>query len=176
LLKILSNVASQVFPNPPLNTLLIILVILLSLAGIVGCLAPAVPGPPLNYLAMWIFQWTIYPFRISTLIIFGVLTLIVLLLDYYLPVIVARKYGATRAGITGSIIGMIIGFFFTPIGMIAGIILGAVIGDMIGGKSPAEAARSGIATFTGTLLSIGLKLVLSGIMTSMIVYILLRKV
>ena len=111
-----------------------------------------------------------HPFSIATLIILGVLTVLFLILDYFIPVWIAKKYGATRQGIIGSMIGMIVGIFFTPIGMIMGIIAGAIIGDMMAGRNTSDATKSGIATFFGTMLAIGLKLILSGIMATMVGY------
>ena len=46
----------------------------------------------------------------------------------------------------------------------AGMIAGAVIGDVLAGRTKGQAARSGLATALGTLFSIGLKLVVSGIL------------
>jgi len=42
---------------------------------------------------------------------------------------------------------------------------GAVIGDMMAGKESKDAFKSGIATFFGTLFSIGLKLICAGTMS-----------
>lgn len=153
-----------------MSTALIILSILLAITGIVGSIIPGLPGHPLNYIAMWLLQWSIGPFSIAILITFGILTVLILILDYLIPIIAAKKYGATKLGIIGSILGMMIGFFFTPIGMIIGTIAGAIAGDMISGRTGAQATKSGIATFIGTLASTGMKLVLSGLMTGMIVY------
>ncbi len=153
-----------------MTTALIVLALILTLTGIIGCVFPGLPGHPLNYLAMWCVQWAFHPFSTSTLIVFGILTIVVLVLDYYVPIWTAKKFGATKQGIIGSMLGMIIGFFFTPIGMILGTILGAIMGDMIAGKSSTQATKSGLATFLGTLISIGMKLVLSGVMTGIVIY------
>jgi len=93
------------------------------------------------------------------------LVIIISVLDYYIPIWTAKRYGATRSGIIGSILGMLIGMFLTPIGMIAGTIIGAIAGDVLAGKSHTEAIKSGLATFVGTIASIGLKLITAGIMT-----------
>ncbi|MBL0308494.1 MAG: DUF456 domain-containing protein [Bacteroidetes bacterium] len=154
---------------------LIILVVILSLLGLVGSVLPALPGPPLNYLAILLLQWAYHPFSVSTLLWLGGLMIAVLLLDYYLPVITAKRYGATREGVIGSIIGMVLGMFFTPVGMVAGTLTGAVIGDLIAGRSGRQAAVSGIAVLAGTVLSIGIKLMASGLMTSLVIYKLIAR-
>ena len=55
---------------------------------------------------------------------------------------------------------MVVGIIFTPIGMILGTLLGAIIGELVGGASGDKALRSGLATFVGTMLSIGIKLIM----------------
>ena len=148
--------------------LFIALALLLSVFGLIGCILPGLPGHPLNYAAMWILQWSFQPFTTTTLIIFGVLTILILVADYVIPIWTARKYGATRQGIFGSFVGMIVGFLLPLIGIIIGTIAGAILGDMMAGKNSRQATRSGLATFTGTLMAIGLKLSLAGVMTGFI--------
>jgi len=36
---------------------ILIVVFLLSLTGIIGCIAPGLPGPPLNYIALLLVQY-----------------------------------------------------------------------------------------------------------------------
>lgn len=144
---------------------LTIIAILLAVAGLAGCILPGLPGPPLNYFALLILQWQYHLFTIPFLIGWGVVTVLMVVLDYYAPVWISRKLGATKAGITGSWIGLLAGIIFTPIGMVAGMIAGAVIGDLIAGKQLHEALRSGLGNAAGTLLSTGLKLIVSMVLT-----------
>lgn len=144
---------------------LTIIAILLAVAGLAGCILPGLPGPPLNYVALLILQWQYHLFTIPFLIGWGVVTVLMVVLDYYAPVWISRKLGATKAGITGSWIGLLAGIIFTPIGMVAGMIAGAVIGDLIAGKQLYEALRSGLGNAAGTLLSTGLKLIVSMVLT-----------
>ncbi len=153
---------------------LIIVAVLLTLAGLAGCVLPAVPGPPLNFIALLLLQWAWHSYSVITLVVLGLLTLLVLVLDYMIPVWGAKLFGATKYGIWGSIIGMLAGVFLTPIGMIGGLLLGAIIGDMVAGKKPLQAMKSGAGTFLGTLAGMVVKLVLSGIMTFMVFYELVK--
>ena len=150
--------------------ILLIIAILLCLIGLAGCIVPGLPGPPLNYAGMLIVQYVLKPFETYTLIIFAVLTAVILVIDYLLPIWFAKKFGATKQGIWGSVIGMVVGFFFTPIGMILGLLMGAIIGDLMAGRTTKQAATSGIATFFGTLLSVGLKLGVAGIISVFVFY------
>lgn len=155
---------------PPMETVLIILAILLLFAGLLGCVLPAIPGPPLSYAGMLLIQWAWHPFTISTLIVFGALTVLVTVLDYFIPVWGAKIFGATKYGIYGSIIGMLAGTFLTPVGMIAGLLIGAIAGDMMAGRKLTDAIGSGFGTFIGTMAGMAVKLILSGIITFMVFY------
>ncbi len=135
----------------------IVLFVVLSVVGIIGSIVPGLPGHPLNFLAFWLVDWYFDLFSTAALVVAGLLALLVFVLDYYIPLWTANRYGATKSGIRGSIIGMIAGTFFSPIGMIVGTLVGAVIGDLIAGRKAGEATKSGIGTLWGTLLSIGFK-------------------
>jgi len=144
-----------------MDVLLLILAVLLAFTGIVGCIVPGLPGPPLNYISILIAQTVHDAYSTEFMLFWAAAVVIVTVLDYYLPLYVSKKFGSTRQGITGSIAGMIIGIFFSPIGMIAGLIAGAVIGDLIAGKSLSASVRSGMGSALGTFFSIGLKLIVS---------------
>jgi uncharacterized protein YqgC (DUF456 family) len=138
-----------------------ILVLFLSLAGIIGAFAPGIPGPPLNYAALWVVQYKYHPFSNTFMIVWAVIITMSIIIDYLVPIWFAKKFGATKYGIWGSIIGMIVGIFFTPIGMVLGMLIGAIVGELIGGSEGGTAVKSGLATFAGTMLTMGLKLIVS---------------
>lgn len=142
-----------------------IMALLFAVLGIIGCFVPALPGPPITWLGILLVQWAVHDYSTSFIIITAVITLLVVLFDYYFPIITAKKFGATKQGIWGSIIGMMVGIIFTPVGMIAGLIIGSVIGDLIAGQSIKQAARSASGTFLGTLITIGVKLIWCVILT-----------
>jgi uncharacterized protein YqgC (DUF456 family) len=153
-----------------METFLVVLSIICLFAGLAGCVLPAIPGPPLSYAGMLLLQWTWKPFGVYTLIILGIITAIVTILDYFIPVWGGKIFGATRYGIYGSIIGMLAGMFLTPVGMIAGLLIGAIIGDMIAGRKITDAFVSGLGTFLGTIAGMAVKLVVSGIITFMVFF------
>lgn len=146
---------------------LIILGLLVSLTGLAGCILPIVPGPPLSFLALIIlsFAKSWEPFSATFLWIMAALTIIVTLLDYVVPAAGAKKYGATKMGVWGSVIGMFVGlFFFPPWGMLFGAFLGALGGEMIAGKAGKEALAAGWGVFVGNMVGVGLKLAASFVM------------
>ncbi len=149
------------------TTLLILWLILgfaLIVAGIAFCIMPVLPGPPLSFagliLLAWVRDWT--PFSGRFLIIMAGLMLFVLLLDSIVPLLGARKFGASRQGLWGSVLGMLAGIFvFPPWGIIIGAFVGALIGEIASGKERKEAIRVGWGIFVGTLVGVGMKLAYS---------------
>lgn len=146
---------------------LIILGLLVALTGLVGCILPVVPGPPLSFIALVLLSIAKHWKAFSPLFLYimAALTILVTVLDYVVPAVGAKKYGASRLGIWGSIIGMFVGIlFFPPWGMIFGAFLGALLGELIVGKEGKQALRAGWGVFVGNMISIGLKLSLSFVM------------
>ena len=91
------------------------------------------------------------------------LTVLATFLDYVVPAIGAKKYGASKLGIWGSIIGMIFGLFiFPPWGVLVGAIIGALAGELAGGKRGKKALRASWGVFVGNIMGVGLKLAFSG--------------
>lgn len=147
---------------------LLILAGVLAIAGLLGSVVPILPGAPLNFIGIVILYFVKDEGVVSltALIIFGVLTLIAIVIDYVLPIAKAKAFGASKYGIWGSIIGMIVGLLaFSFIGMVVGTFLGAVIGELINRKKMGQAMTAGAATFLGTFLAMIVKLVISSVMT-----------
>jgi uncharacterized protein YqgC (DUF456 family) len=150
-----------------IETLLIILGLLIAVVGLMGCIIPAIPGPPLNFLSLLILELAVDDaFPAEFYFLWGGITIAVTVLDYVLPIMGAKVYKASSFGIWGSIIGMLIGIlFFPPFGMILGLFIGAVLGELIAGKEEGEALKIGSVTFFASMLMIFIKLAVSGVMT-----------
>lgn len=141
--------------------------IVLLIGGIAGCALPVLPGPPLSYAGLLLLHFTErYSFTGDFLLTWGIITAAVTLIDYWIPVWGAKKFGASRFGIWGSVAGLLIGLiFFPPFGIIFGPFFGAVIGELLSGKDSRLALKAGIGSFVGFLSGIMLKLIASGMMT-----------
>ncbi len=139
--------------------------ILLIISAFIGCVIPAIPGPPLGYLAIILLKLVdSSTFSSDFLLLLGIITIFIFVLDYLLPIWGAKIYNASKKGIWFSIIGMIIGiFFFPPFGMIIGLLIGAIIGELLSGKAKSEALKVGFASFIFSLLAIFIKIVLVGV-------------
>lgn len=148
-----------------MDILLLILAGLCMLLGIIGSVVPGLPGVPLAYAGMWIAQASDrVDFSWQTLLIWGLVTLAVSVLDYVVPAWGTKHYGGTKYGVWGSTIGVFVGMFFGAIGVIVGPLVGAVIGEMFNGKELKEAFRAGWGSFIGILFGTVLKLICCGMM------------
>ena len=150
-----------------MDYILIGLGIILMISGLLGCILPILPGPPLSYLGLLLLHFTSrYDFSGEFLILWGLITAFVYGLDYIIPAWGTKKFGGSKRGVWGSIIGMVVGFFiFPPIGIIIGPFVGAIVGEFTAGKDSAAAFKSGIGSFIGFFLGTIIKIIASGIMT-----------
>jgi hypothetical protein len=150
-----------------MDTFLIIVGVILLLAGIAGCIVPFLPGPPLAYASLILLQLTSEkPFDAKFLIIWALITTIVLLADYYIPVWGTKKFGGTKGGVWGATIGLIAGMFlFPPFGIIIGPFIGAFIGEIINYQNMDKAFRSAIGSFigfvAGTIMKLGVSIIMA---------------
>ena len=147
-----------------MDVVLIILGIVFLLLGVVGCIAPIIPGPPIAFLSLLglLFHSSedVIP-ETSMLIWLGVIVIAVTVLDYFLPIWGTKKFGGTDAGKRGSIIGLILAFIFPilgPLTILVGPFAGAIVGELISGQDNQTAFKSGIGSFLGFVGGVVLKL------------------
>ena len=145
---------------------LLVLAGLCMLIGIVGCIVPGLPGVPVAYAGLWIAQATErIDFTWQMLLIWGIVTVVVSVLDYVVPAWGTKHYGGTKWGIWGSTIGVFVGLFFGAVGVIVCPLIGAILGELMNGKEMKEALRAGWGSFIGLLCGTILKLICCGLMT-----------
>ena len=164
-----------------MDIVLIILGALCLLVGIIGCVAPVLPGVPLAYLGLLLLHWTErVQFKWQFLTIWAVVVVVVQILDYFIPAWGTKKFGGTKWGVWGSTIGLFVGLFVGPMGIILGPFVGAVAGELLYfNRHPLpiddsttnnnsarfnKALRAGIGSFIGLLAGTILKLVCCGMM------------
>jgi uncharacterized protein YqgC (DUF456 family) len=160
-----------------MDWILLILAIILIFAGFLGCFLPILPGPPLSYAALLLVNFTRFAsFETYTLVIWGVIIVLVQVFDYIVPVWGSKKFGGTKYGMWGSIIGLLVGLLFLPplgpfgiITVLAGPFFGAYIGETMGGTDKNKALRAAVGTFIGFLAGTLVKVVTSVIITVLII-------
>jgi len=149
-----------------MDYLLIILGACCILIGIAGSVLPVLPGPPISYLGLLLMHFTDkYQFSTKFLIIWAAISVATVLLDQLIPVWGTKKFGGSKQGVWGSVIGLLIGMIFLgPFGIIIGPFLGAVAGELVAGKRSSQALRAGTGALLGFLTGTILKLVVAGMM------------
>ncbi len=149
-----------------MDIFLLIVAGILMVIGIIGCIVPGLPGTPIAYAGLWIAQATDrVDFSWQILLIWGIVTIVVSVLDYVVPAWGTKQFGGTKWGVWGSTIGVFAGLFFGAAGVIIGPLAGAILGELIGGKKVEEALRAGWGSFIGIFFGTVLKLICCGLMT-----------
>ena len=88
--------------------LIYLLAVLFIIVGVIGDIVPGLPGVPISYAAMLLLQFfTDITYSTSTLVIYGIVCLLITVLDYFVPIWGTKKFGGTKAGVRGSTIGLI---------------------------------------------------------------------
>ncbi len=142
---------------------ILIIGLILNGLGILGCIVPALPGPFISWCSLLLFfLMPEHSIGTTTLILTGIGMALVSALDYVVPVLGAKKFGSSREGIIGGMIGIVVGlFFFPPIGIILGPLVGTIVGDLIAGGTFVKALNSGVGSLLGFIVGTSIKLVYS---------------
>ena len=142
---------------------ILIIGLLLNGLGILGCIIPALPGPFFSWVSLFLFfLLPEHEISTTTLVVSGIFMAVVTGLDYIVPVLGAKKFGSSREGVIGGMLGIVVGlFFFPPIGIILGPLVGTVIGDLIAGGTFTKALNSGIGSLVGFIVGTSIKLIYS---------------
>ena len=116
------------------QTLIALVSIILLVLGIIGTFLPVLPGLLLSLCGLLIYKFgTDTPLSMVYIWIFIALTGLSVVLNYVIPARTTRKYGGTRWGSVGSVIGTLVGMFFIPIpfGFLIGMFLGVFLGELL---------------------------------------------
>ena len=149
-----------------MDTLLAIFALLCGFVGLLGAIVPVLPGTIVSFIGLVLVNLASWSEITNTqLIAWGVVSLVVIILDYILPGYFSKLFGGSKRGIMGANIGVFAGIFFGPWGIILGPFVGAFVGELLNDSTAKDrafkvACGSLLSFFTGT----GLKLVTGGMM------------
>ncbi len=157
------------------------IIVLLSLAlliiGLLGTFLPVLPGLLLSLCGLLIYKFgTDASLSMNYVWIFSLLTVVAVILNYVIPVRTTRKYGGTRWGSVGSVIGTFVGLLFIPIpfGFLIGMFLGVFVGELLHDrKDTKKAMRSMKGALIGFFYGTGFNFVVALAMLFVVVYDLL---
>lgn len=152
-----------------MDVAIIVFAILLILIGIVGSILPALPGPPLAYVSLILLLFhsnqAAHP-SVTVLVSYGVAVAVITALDFFLPVWATKKFGGSKAGERGSIVGLILSFFIPiagPFTIIIGPFIGAFVGELMAGNDQKLALNSAFGSFLGFIAGAFAKLAMIGL-------------
>lgn len=148
----------------------IIISIVLLILGMIGTFLPVLPGLLLSFCGLLIYKYGAEAnLPMIWLWLFGILTAISVVLNYVIPAKTNRKYGGTKWGSIGSVVGTLVGMFFIPIpfgfliGMFAGVFIGELMHDSSDKKKAFNSTKGAFIGFlygTGFNLMVGLAMFL----------------
>lgn len=146
--------------------------IVLALAGIAGCIVPAIPGPAVGYAGLLCASLAEgSAIGRTALLAWAAIAVAVSVADFYLPAWMTRRFGGSRAGAIGATAGIFAGFFlFPPLGIVLGPFVGAVAGELLHDRrDPSKALKIGLGSFLAFAVGTGLKFAATIGMTAHIV-------
>jgi len=135
--------------------------------GLLGTVLPFLPGTTVILAAAIIHRVMLGPEKSLGLAWIGVLILLTILsygFDFLGSYWGAKRFGATRWGTFGAVLGALIGLFFGIIGLFVGPVIGALAGEFIAGKRMIDAGRAGWGSLLGNLGGMFAKLVIALVM------------
>jgi uncharacterized protein len=140
------------------------LTIVLFAVGLIGTVAPVLPGTTIILAAAVIHRLMLGGDKSigwKTMVVLVLLTLISYVFDFLGSYFGAKYFGATKWGTFGAILGALVGLFFGPIGLFVGPVIGAVAGEFIAGKRMIDAGRAGWGSLLGNIGAMIAKLIIA---------------
>ncbi len=130
---------------------IVVIAFFLILVGLIGSFIPIIPGPITSWIGLLILhQASFMESNFTFLAITFSIAVGIFILDYFIPLIGAKKFGGTKSGIFGATLGLIVGLFFLgPLSIFLGTFLGAFLGELI--HDPKN-KRTALLAATGSLI------------------------
>ncbi len=148
-----------------MDLVLLLIGFILMITGIFGSFLPVLPGPPLSWVGLLLLVLTeAVPDDWWFLGITAAVALFVFAIDYLIPAMGTKKFGGSKAGMIGTMIGLVVAIVF-PIFGVFGIIIwpfiGALVGEIANKADNKTALKAAFGSFIGFLTGTFLKFVVS---------------
>ena len=97
------------------------------LLGLIGCFIPIIPSPITSWFGFLMLYFSSNVIIESDFLIFTlIISILIFLADFILPMFTAKKFGSSKKGVLGTGIGLFLGFFIMgPIGVLVGACIGS---------------------------------------------------
>lgn len=158
-----------------MDILLVILGFVLMLTGILGSFLPVLPGPPISWVGLLLLHLTaVIPMDLLFLGITLGIAILVVALDYIIPVMGTKKFGGSKAGVIGTTIGLVVALLFPILGIFGIIVwpfIGALVGELINKSDHKTALKSALGSFLGFLTGTFIKFVVATVYLGLFVFI-----
>lgn len=160
-----------------MDAFLIIMAFVCLLLGIIGSVAPGLPGPPISWVGLLMAGFTPWVETTPTLLIVtGAIAVAITLFDYIIPSLTTKRMGGSKYGVWGCNIGLIISIFglpFGPTGLLGVILwpfLGALVGEYVHQQDLQSSVKAAFGAFlgfiTGTLLKLAYCIIILAIVVT----------
>lgn len=167
----LSNQQSSII----VDIVLVTIGFILMLVGILGSFLPVLPGPPVSWIGLLLLHLTkAVPDNWWFLGITLAIALIVTVVDYIIPAAGTKKFGGSKAGMWGSIIGLLVAIFFPvlgPLGIIVWPFVGALVGELSNNATDQKTAwKAAFGSFLGFLTGTFLKFLIAVVYAGLFIW------
>jgi len=148
-----------------MDIVLFLLGFIFVLTGILGSFLPVLPGPPVSWIGLLLLIMTkAVPNDWWFLGITFVVAAIVFALDYIIPAMGTKKFGGSKSGMAGTVVGLLVAIIFPVMGVFGIIIwpfVGALIGELLNKADNKKALKAAFGSFIGFLTGTFLKFVVT---------------
>jgi uncharacterized protein YqgC (DUF456 family) len=139
-------------------------VIVLFAVGLIGTIAPVLPGTTIILAAAIIHRLMLGAEKSigwKTIVVLVLLTLATYAIDVLAGYFGAKYFGVTKWATFGAIAGGLIGLLFGILGLFVGPVVGAIAGEFIAGKRMIDAGRAGWGSLLGNIGGMLAKLIIA---------------
>ena len=160
-----------------MDILLALVAAFLMFLGLIGSFLPVLPGPLTSWIGLLILHSTdAIPMNWTFLGITLAIAILIWLIDYIIPVLGTKRFGGSKAGMFGTVVGLFVAIFFPIFGFFGIIIwpfVGALIGELLNKTETDKAVKAAfgslIGFLTGTFLKFVVAVIYFGLFISIII-------
>ena len=153
-----------------MNTILIILAFVCLLASIVCVFTPVPPAVPVAWIGLLLARLGGAAVSTSLLVWAAVIGVLLMVLDYVIPLLTTKQFGGTKWGVWGCTVGLlvaIIGLPFGPTGLLGVFFwpfVGAFVGEFLKQRDFTPSLKAAFGSFIGIMTGSLAKVAYSGVL------------
>ncbi len=157
-----------------MDIVLLLIGFLCTLIGILGSFLPVLPGPPISWVGLLLLYLTkAVPDNWWLLGITLVIALAITIMDYIIPAMGTKKFGGSKAGMIGTVVGLLVAIFLPvlgPFGIIVWPFVGALVGELANKADQKSALKAAFGSFLGFLTGTFMKFVVTVIYLGLFIW------